>query len=121
MTSSSGARSGEPIDPLAARAAAVPAAGGAGAAPDAAGKYPVEPKVIAGAGGAGAGAVVGQFIVYLLDVLLYTPGRSIGDKVPTIVEALVTVLVAALGAWLAGYRAPHQQRAGKHAAPTTRP
>jgi hypothetical protein len=72
---------------------------------------PVETKVAAATGGAGVGAVVGGLVVYLLDQLVYTGTGRWPDEVPLIVMTAITVLLGALGAWVAGYRAPHTPRA----------
>lgn len=77
---------------------------------------PVETKVAAATGGAGVGAVVGGLIVYLLDQLVYTGTGRWPDDVPLIVTTAITVLLGALGAWLAGYRAPHTARGAEIAA-----
>jgi hypothetical protein len=62
---------------------------------------PVETKVITSTGGAGAGAIVAQFIDYLLGDTVYH------HTVPGPVVALVTLVCAAGAAVIAGYWAPH--------------
>lgn len=62
---------------------------------------PPERKVTAATGGAGAGVVVGQFVCWLLDVYVLTPGVT-GD-LPRPVEAVVTLAAGAAVALAAGY------------------
>lgn len=78
---------------------------------------PVETKVAAATGGAGVGAVIGGLIVYLLDQLVYTGTGRWPDDVPLIVVTAITVLLGALGAWVAGYRAPHTARGAEATGP----
>ena len=69
---------------------------------------PVETKVKAATIGAGAGAVIAEFINWILDDYLITPHVT-GD-LPTPVSGVVLVAVAAGLAWLAGYNAKHTPR-----------
>lgn len=69
---------------------------------------PVETKVKAAAIGAGTGAVLAEFVCWLLDDYIITPHVT-GD-LPTPVSAAVLVAVTAGLAWLAGYRARHSPR-----------
>lgn len=67
-----------------------------------------EPKVKASSGGGGTGAAVGALVAWLLSTYVFD-----GD-LPVPVEAAVYVLVpavlAAVGAYWAGFRARHQYR-----------
>lgn len=76
------------------------------------GPAPTETKVVAAAGGATGGGVLAALVVYLLDTLVYTPQHNLGDTVPPVVLAAVYVVLAAVGAWVAGRAAPHTPRPG---------
>lgn len=67
-----------------------------------------EPKVVAATTGAGAGAVVANFLLWVLDVYVLTPGQE-GD-IPGSVTLFVTLAVSAGAAFVAGYMARHQYR-----------
>lgn len=67
-------------------------------------KGKLEAKVIAGMAGSGGGAIVGQFVVYLLGTTIYAHG------VPDEVKALVLTGCAAGVAAVAGWLAPHTAR-----------
>jgi hypothetical protein len=73
----------------------------------------VETKVVAAAGGSGAGATVATFTLWLLGVLAWHVPNSAdraGDAiaaVPSPVAGLILVVVSALGAALGGWLAPH--------------
>jgi hypothetical protein len=74
--------------------------------------YPTEPKVKAATVGGGAGAVVGGFVVWLLDQLLWNGDNP--PDVPAPVELLVMLVVpaalAAAAAYGAGWQAKHVNR-----------
>jgi hypothetical protein len=77
---------------------------------------PIEAKVIAAIAGGGLGGAIGQFLLWLLGVLVWH-ASSTADKatvataaVPEPVSMLLVALVAAGGAGLAGYSAPHTSR-----------
>ena len=79
-------------------------------------KAPVETKVVANAAKAGAGAVISQFVVWLLGCWAWGASWS-ADKavaavsaVPAPVADLVLLTVTVVGAWFAAYRAPHTHR-----------
>lgn len=79
-------------------------------------RAPVEVKVVAGAAGAGAGAVISQFVVWLLGCWAWGASWS-ADKavaavsaVPAPVADLVLLTVTVIGAYIAGYKAPHTHR-----------
>lgn len=69
----------------------------------------IETKVIAGGLGAGAGAIVSQFLVYLLAVWPYGAGGEV-SSVPDEVAAFVGLVVTSAGALGAAYWAPHTHR-----------
>jgi hypothetical protein len=69
---------------------------------------PVETKVKAATFGAGAGAVVGQVIDYLIDMYLITPHHLDGNPVP--LTAAIMLVSAAAVAWASGYAAKHTPR-----------
>jgi hypothetical protein len=70
---------------------------------------PLETKVAASAGGAGVGGALAALLLYLLDMIVYDGGKW-GESVPGVVTTAVVVVFAALGALVAGYRAPHTAR-----------
>ena len=77
---------------------------------------PIEAKVIAAIAGGGLGGAIGQFLLWLLGVLVWHASSS-ADKataataaVPGPVSMLLVALIAAVGAGLAGYMAPHTPR-----------
>ncbi len=76
----------------------------------------IETKVIAATAGGGAGAAVGQFILWLLAVLFWHANNSAGAaaeaiaQVPGPVATIVTLVVAAIGVFVGGYAAPHTAR-----------
>jgi len=76
----------------------------------------IEAKVIAAIAGGGLGGAIGQFLLWLLGVLVWHASSS-ADKataataaVPGPVSMLLVALMAAIGAGLAGYSAPHTSR-----------
>lgn len=76
--------------------------------------YPPEPKVKAATGGAGVGAVLGGFVVWLLDTVLWN-GDSPPDvpaPVTLLVMTAVPALVSAAAAFWAGWQAKHVNRPG---------
>jgi hypothetical protein len=68
----------------------------------------VERKVQAGTAGAGVGVTIAALALWLVDRYVYTPG-TVGD-VPDALSAGVTVLVAAVVAYAAGWLARHTPR-----------
>lgn len=68
----------------------------------------IESKVWAATRGAGAGVVVAQFALWALDAAFWN-GSGAPD-VPAPVDALVTLVVAAAAAFVAGYYAKHTPR-----------
>lgn len=77
---------------------------------------PIEAKVIAAIAGGGLGGAIGQFLLWLLGVLVWH-ASSTADRatvataaVPAPVSMLLVALIAAGGAGLAGYSAPHTSR-----------
>jgi hypothetical protein len=62
---------------------------------------PTDPKVHAAAVGAGAGAIIATFVLWLLDLGLWN-GDAPPD-VPAPVAAMVTLVVASALSWVAGY------------------
>lgn len=72
------------------------------------GTAPVETKVKASAAGAAAGAVIAEFLNWLLDDYLITPAVT-GD-LPTPVSAVVLLVCSAAVAFAAGYKAKHTAR-----------
>ena len=79
-------------------------------------KAPVETKVVAGAAGAGAGAVISQFLVWLMGCWAWGADWAASKAVdavaavPAPVADLVLLTVTVVGAWFAAYRAPHTHR-----------
>lgn len=69
---------------------------------------PTEVKVKAATGGAVGGAVLGEFINWVLDDYVITPNVT-GD-LPTQVSALVLVVSAGVVAFAAGWWARHSPR-----------
>lgn len=69
---------------------------------------PVERKVTAATLGAGAGAIVGEFVNWTVDQYVITPGVADGNPAP--VSAIVTLVCAALVAFASGYAARHTGR-----------
>lgn len=67
-----------------------------------------ETKVKAGAAGAGLGAAVAGFVVWLVDAHVHTPGVE-GD-LPPAVTGLIVAGSAAGVAWLSGWLAKHTPR-----------
>ena len=76
----------------------------------------IETKVIAAASGSGLGAAVGTFLLWLLGVTIWgvpfdaTSAPRAVAAVPEPVGALLVIVVAVVGAGLAGYAAPHSPR-----------
>jgi hypothetical protein len=76
----------------------------------------IETKVYAAAGGGGLAAAVGEFLLWLLGVLLWhvpADAKHAGDAhaaVPSPVATLLLVLLAVVGAAYGGYKAPHTAR-----------
>jgi hypothetical protein len=66
---------------------------------------PVETKVTAATAGAGVGAVLSTFILWALDALVFK-----GAGVPEALVGVVTVVVSALSAYIAGWQAKHTTR-----------
>jgi hypothetical protein len=83
----------------------------------------IETKVIAAAAGAGGGGAVSGFVLWLLGVLFWgapsdaNHAAQAAAAVPGPVSALVAVVLVILGAFLAGYAAPHTPRPDLHATP----
>lgn len=71
----------------------------------------VEPKVKASTAGAGVGAAVSAFLVWLADELWWG-GQTIPPEVPLPVSGLIGVLVTSAAAAAGGYWARHVNRAG---------
>jgi hypothetical protein len=69
---------------------------------------PTETKVKAATVGAAGGAVLGEFVNWLIDDYLITPDVT-GD-LPTQVSALVLLVSAGVAAFLAGWWAKHSPR-----------
>lgn len=69
---------------------------------------PIETKVKASAIGAGAGAIIASFILWLLDGAFFN-GTGEPD-VPLPLAAFVTLVVSTGLAFAAGYQAKHTQR-----------
>lgn len=76
----------------------------------------VETKTIAAPAGAGGGAVVSGFVLYLLGVIAYNAsatansGADAVGAVPAPVTAFTVFVLATIGAWVASYLAPHTSR-----------
>lgn len=76
----------------------------------------VETKVVAAAGGAGGGSVVGTFVLWLLGAWAWKAGFGADQvetalaAVPAPVSSAVLVLIGTVGALIAGYAAPHTER-----------
>jgi hypothetical protein len=79
-------------------------------------RAPVETKVVAGAAGAGAGAVISQFVVWLMGCWAWGASWDASKAVdavaavPAPVADLVFLTITVIGAWIAGYKAPHTHR-----------
>jgi len=77
---------------------------------------PIEAKVIAAIAGGGLGGAIGQFLLWLLGVLVWHASSAADAAtaataaVPGPVSMLLVALIAAGGAGLAGYAAPHTHR-----------
>jgi hypothetical protein len=77
---------------------------------------PIEAKVIAAIAGGGLGGAIGQFLLWLLGVLVWHASNTADAAtaataaVPEPVSMLLVALMAAVGAGLAGYSAPHTDR-----------
>lgn len=77
---------------------------------------PVETKVVAGTAGAGAGAVISQFILWMLGCWAWGAPWAAGKAadavaaVPGPVSGLVVLVVTVIGAYGAGWLAPHTPR-----------
>jgi hypothetical protein len=69
--------------------------------------HPVEAKVIAGTLGAGAGSIVTDFILWVIDTTWYPSDAAV---VPTPVAAFVGLIVTGGLAFLSGYYAHHTYR-----------
>jgi hypothetical protein len=67
---------------------------------------PVETKVVAATGGGGAGAIIGEFVLYLLSITAYDSMAAI----PQPVQILVVTGCSAVAAYLSGWLAPHSSR-----------
>lgn len=80
----------------------------------------VESKVVSATGGAGAGAVVSSFIVWLLGVSVWhvsDAASKAGDAiaaVPTPVSGLVFIVISASAAFAAGWLTPHTATTQDH-------
>ena len=79
-------------------------------------KAPVETKVVAGTAGAGAGAVVSQFVLWLLGCWAWGASWA-ADKavdavaaVPGPVSGLIVLVVTVIGSYVFGWLAPHTHR-----------
>lgn len=76
----------------------------------------IETKVIAAAAGAGLGAAVAQFLLWVLGVTFWTVvptaehAKDAISAVPEPVSTLLVLVVSILGAAIGGYQAPHTQR-----------
>lgn len=65
---------------------------------------PVERKVIAATGGATAGTIVSEFVLYLADEIWWPSTEAV---VPLPVAAFVNLVVIAGLTWVAGFMAKH--------------
>lgn len=72
-------------------------------------RAPVEPKVKAGTVGAGAGAAVSAFLVWVVDEVWFN-GEGIEPEVPFPIVALIGTTVTSGLAFASGYRARHVNR-----------
>ena len=69
----------------------------------------ISPKVLAATGGAGLGAVVSPFVIWLVGVLVFgVPGDAIHQAeamaaVPSVVNSLIIALLAVVGAFVPGW------------------
>lgn len=72
-------------------------------------KHPVEPKVKAATQGAGAGAVLSQFVLWGADEIFWN-GDSLPPDVPFPVAAAITLGVTSGLAFIGGYLARHVNR-----------
>ena len=79
-------------------------------------KAPVETKVVAGTAGAGAGAVVSQFVLWLLGCWAWGASWAAEKAVDAVaavpgpVSALIVLVITVIGAYIAGWLAPHTHR-----------
>lgn len=69
---------------------------------------PTETKVKAATAGAAGGAVLGEFVNWVLDDYVLTPNVT-GD-LPTQVSALMLLASAGIASFIAGYWAKHSPR-----------
>lgn len=79
-------------------------------------REPIETKVIVGAAGAGAGAAVSAFLLWLLGCVFWGQSWDAASAtdavaaVPEPVAGVLALLVTAAGSFAAGYAAPHTIR-----------
>lgn len=78
--------------------------------------YPTEPKVAAATGSAGLASLLATYIIWQLGVLVFGASSDASKAldamaaVPYPVSGLLLALLPALGAYVAGWLAPHAAR-----------
>lgn len=77
----------------------------------------LESKVVAAAAGASTGGALGVFVTYLIGVYVFgasataNGGQVAVSAVPGPVLGIIAIIFAGTGAGIAGYEAPHTERA----------
>lgn len=87
----------------------------------------IETKVIAAASGAGAGAIIGSFLTWLIGVTVFGASATAQSAVlavaavPGPVAGLVVLVVTVAGSAAGGFLAPHTSRPDLAAVPAPEP